>query len=80
MNQQNKTMDDTINILKNQNEILWKMNDNINETNERLIAIIIIMLIPYILSIGFIILSVIATILGFATGLQWIFQLFNVIL
>ena len=79
MNQPNKTTDDTINILKNQNEILWKMNDNINETNERLIAIII-MLIPYILSIGFIILSVIATILGFATGLQWIFQLFNVIL
>lgn len=80
MNQPNKTTDDTINILKNQNEILWKMNDNINETNERLIAIIIIMLIPYILSIGFIILSVIATILDFATGLQWIFQLFNVIL
>lgn len=80
MNQPNKTTDDTINTLKTQNEILWKMNDNINETNERLIAIIIIMLIPYILSIGFIILSVIATIIIFATELQWIFQLFNVML
>ncbi len=51
--------DKNLKILQSQNELLWKMNANLNSLNSKLSVIIFIMLLPLILGIISLVLSLV---------------------
>ncbi len=51
--------DKNLKILQSQNELLWKMNANLNSLNSKLSVIIFIMLLPIILGIISLVLSLV---------------------
>lgn len=63
--------DKNLKILQSQNELLWKMNANLNNLNSKLSVIIFIMLLPLIL----IIISLVLSLVGGAGLLHTLFNM-----
>ena len=54
--------DKNLKLLQSQNELLWKMNANLNNVNSKLSGIIFLLILPFIIGIISIVLAIIGNV------------------